>query len=121
MLFFTALFSCCDEPEISLLCKEDSLDKEFNEVYLIKNNPANEDELREFLNFFNQDLKEHNKFGKRTFLKEHDNFLSSYTLGEPIDYEKSKCEEIDNMDIICIVSKIKFHTGGDTIIIRYFE
>lgn len=118
---FAILFSGCNKTEIDLLCKKDNVDGKFEEVYLIKNYPKKEEKLNELLNEFNQDLKTNEKFGTRTFVKEHDNSASDFALGDQIDYENNKCKEIDNMDILCEVSKIKFHAGGDTIVFNYFK
>lgn len=115
------LFSGCNKIEIDLLCKEEYKNGKFEEVYLIKNYPKQEIELMKLLEEFNQDLNSIENYGNRTFVKEHDNTALDFALGDEIDYKKEKCKEIDNMDLLCKVSKFKFYSGGDTIIFNYFK
>jgi hypothetical protein len=115
------LAGCNDEPEINLLCKKENKEGKFEEVYLVKNYPKQENDLHELVDLFNQDLKVIENIDTRTFIKEHDNRASDFALGDHLDYEKNKCKEIDNMDILCQVSKVNFHNGGDTIIFNYFK
>lgn len=119
--FVTASFLGCREAKIELLCKQENAQGQFDEVYLVKNHPKNESDLDELLREFNQDLRTSTKYGSRTFLKEHSSIDNVFALGDKIDYERNGCEEIDIMDMLCSVSKVKFQSGGDTIVFYYFE
>jgi hypothetical protein len=121
IVFVAAFFLGCREAEIELLCKQENAQGQFAEIYLVKNHPKNERDLNELLREFNQDLITSTWHGSRTFLKEHSRIDYVFTFGDKIDYEKNGCEEIDNMDMLCSVSKVKFQSGGDTIIFYYFE
>lgn len=120
ILLFLNLFSC-NNPEIILLC-ENSNDNNFREVYLIKNPPNTKSSLYKLILSFNSELKDINQYGKRVFLKPHDNSFNDFILNEKVDYSKSKCQDIDNKDIICEVNKYKlYYNGQDTITYYYFQ
>jgi hypothetical protein len=121
VVFVAAIFLGCREAKIELLCKQENAQGQFDEVYLVKNHPKNESDLNELLREFNQDLITSTKYGSRTFLKEHSKIDNVFTFGDKIDYKKKGCEVIDNMDLLCSVSKVKFQSGGDTIVFYYFK
>lgn len=121
LIMLLILFSACNKTEIFLLCKEEDSEIKFDEYYLIKNHPKEEIDLDELLKEFNQDLITSTKYGQRTFLKQHSSIDNAFTFGDKIDYEKNKCDEIDNMDMLCSVSKVKFQGHGDTIIFYYYK
>jgi hypothetical protein len=121
MITLLIMFTNCEKPEIYLLCKNEYTDEEIDEVYLVKNYPKQEKDLNVLIQLFNQDLQNNENFGTRTFVRQSKNIAFDFALGDDIDYEKNECLEIDNMDILCEVSKVKFHNGGDTIIFNYFK
>lgn len=117
------LLSSCVKPEVILLCDKGS-NADVQQVLLIKNMPDNKPDLDELMRTYNADFAKSTQYGKRTFLKEHDNVvgaIGAITLHDNIDYEETKCEEIDNMDIVLEVSKFRIHNGADTISYYYFE
>lgn len=124
LVFISICFlSSCAKPEVVLLCDKGS-NADVQQVLLIKNMPDNKSDLDELMRTYNADFAKSLHYGKRTFLKEHDNVvgaLGAVTLNDNIDYEETKCEDIDNMDIVLEVIKFRIHNGSDTISYYYFE
>lgn len=115
--------SSCAKPEVILLCDKGS-NADVQQVLLIKNMPDSKSRLNELMRTYNADFAKSLQYGKRTFLKEHDNVvgaIGAITLHDNIDYEETKCEEIDNMDFVAQVSKYRAHNGNDTVVYYYFD
>lgn len=120
ILFSFLVFVGCTDAHIELLCMDKISDRESREIYLVKNAPQNVEKFKQLIFKFNNDLDSSSTYCERLFLRPHHNSIIDKIMGDEIDYSKNGCKEIDNIDFISEVSKIKFHVGGDTIVYRFY-
>lgn len=122
ILYGICMLFGCNNPKFELLCEDDLKGVEMKkEVYLIDDLPGNIKRAKVSIQEFNSDLKDYEGHISRVFIKDPGRTAWGIIFNDDILYRETKCEDIDNMDIFCSVSKTRYHwQSSDTIIYNYY-
>lgn len=119
LLLLLSFFYFFKDEKIEIICTKNYSNGDRKEVYLVSY--AFESQINSIIKKHNSDLFNIKSNGniRRVYLKNPIFKIKDPIFDDSDDYKKNNCSNIDNMDILCTVDKIKLKKGKDTIVFSF--